>query len=324
MAVDRRTFLHLVGVLGGQAVLGSVEPWERLTWALRRPGLTDQRTVDNLETITVTLSRLERQVDGPRLLLGSVSAHLDTLTTLMRGLPAPPIHRQLCSLAGETAGLAGWLRWNLGDFGGAHGYFRAGIDAAREADDGALGAYLLGSLACEPFYRESPARRLQLLSGAAAATPHTAAWLFTLEAGAYALQGRLRDFQAAADRAKELLLQDDERQRPRAPFFDGVYLAEEEAAGYLRLNMPGTARELLQQVLDNGQGRMRLWLELDLAYAAAEEGEPERACRHAMRTLSTAQSTAVEPVLENLRRLPEALPKQHPEVAELVEALSLV
>jgi hypothetical protein len=301
-----------------------MEPWERLSWALRRPGLTDQRTVDDLESITVMLSRLERQIDSPRLLLGTVSAHLDTLTTLMRAVPSSAIHRQLCGLAAEAAGLAGWLRWDLGDFAGAGGYFRAGYDAAQEAGDGAMSAYLVGSLACQPFYRESSARRLQVLSSARGATPHTAAWLLTLEAGASALQGRVGDFQSAADRAKEMLLRrDDDRRRPRVAFFDGVYLAEEEAAGYLRLNMPTTARELLQQVLDRGQGRMRLWLALDLAYAAAYEGAPELACHHAMGILADARSAAVEPVLESLRRLPDALPRHHPQVAELVDALSL-
>lgn len=320
--MDRRSFMRLAGALGG-VMLGSLEPWERLTWALQRPALADQRVVDDLEAVTVALARLEREVQSPRLLLSQVSAHLDTLTMLMKGLPAPIVHQQLCSLAAETAALAGWLRWDLGDFGGAAGYFKAGFKAAREAGDEQLAAYLLGSLACQPFYQERPERRLRTLAGATAASPHTSAWLRTLESGAYALQGRLGDFQVAIDEGKEMLLRpDDEPRRPRAPFFDGVYLAEEESAGYLRLGMPTTARERLEQVLDRAQGRMRLWLHVDLAYAAAAEGESELACQHAMGILADAQKDAIEPILENLRRLPDSLPSTSgPEVAELVEAL---
>lgn len=303
-------------------MLGSLEPWERLTWALQRPSATDQRVVDDLEAVTVQLARLEREVQGPRLLLAPVQSHLDLLTGLLRASPPADLRRHLCSLAGEAAALAGWLRWDLGDFAAASGYFRSGHAAAQEAGDGPLAAYLLGSLASAPFYREQPARRLRILAGARGASPHTTAWLRTLEAGAYALQGRLGDFETAIDGAKEMLLRADPSPRPRAPFFDGVYLAEEEAAGYLRLGMPATAAGTLTQVLDRARGRMRLWLELDLAYAAAAQGETQLACAHAMSILGAAHADAIEPILEPLRRLPEALPsKLDPAARELVAAL---
>jgi hypothetical protein len=325
-AMDRRDFLRVAGTIGGVVMLGSLEPWERLNWALQRPSAIDQRVVDDLEAVTVALAKLEREIQAPRLLLNPVTVHLDSLMALLRGNPGTTVHRQLCSLAAEAAALAGWLRWDLGDMGGAAGYFKAGLKATQEAGDTALGAYLLGSLASAPFYQERPERRLRILGQAAGATPHTAAWLRTLEAGAYALSGRLGDFQMASDAAKELLVRtDSEESRPRTPFFGVVYLAEEEAAGYLRLGMPATAAGTLHQVLDQAQGRMRLWLHADLAYAAAAEGETELAVQYAMEILGQAQADAIEPVMENLRRLPDALPsKLDPAAVAYIEALGLV
>lgn len=323
--MQRREFIRLAGAVGGVVVLGSLEPWERLSWALQRPTATDQRMVDDLEAVTVQLARLEREVQGPRLLLAPVGAHLDLLTGLLRAAPPAAVRQRLCSLAAEAAALAGWLRWDLGDFAAAAGYFKAGVQAAREAEDGPLAAYLIGSLASAPFYMERPERRLRILAQATGASPHTAAWLRALEGGAYALAGRVGDFQAAFDGAKELLLQPDHTPRPRAPFFDGTYLAEEEAAGYLRLGMPSTAAGTLGQVLDRAQGRMRLWLQLDLAYAAAAEGETELAVHHALAILGQAQADAIEPILEPLRRLPDVLPsKLDPSAQVLAQALDAV
>ena len=75
------------------------------------------------------------------------------------------MQRQLSSIAGETAGLAGWLAFDMEDRRAAAAYFRAGIEAAQEANDRALGAYLVGSSCVQPAYRERPQARLRRLRG---------------------------------------------------------------------------------------------------------------------------------------------------------------
>ena len=75
--------------------------------------------------------------ENPRALLGPVEGHLGNVATLLAG--SPPLRPQLCSIAGETAALAGWLAWDIEDRPAAAGYFRVGIDAAKEANDRALG-----------------------------------------------------------------------------------------------------------------------------------------------------------------------------------------
>jgi hypothetical protein len=88
---------------------------------------------------------------------------LNNVATLLAG--SPTLRPQLCSIAGETAALAGWLAWDLEDRPAAAGYFRVGLDAAKEADDRALGAYLVGSSCVQPAYRERPFARLRRLEG---------------------------------------------------------------------------------------------------------------------------------------------------------------
>jgi len=295
----------------------SDEAWQRLTYSLQQPAGVDQALVDDLERMTVELARLERDVTAPMVALNAVTAHLDTLTALLRGSLAPSLRLRLVSLAAEAAALAGWLRWDLGEGDRARHYFRAGLRAAQEAGDGALAAYLVGSLACQPLYLERPTERLSWLAdgrAAAAASPHTRAWLLVLEANARAMLGQLSQFQALAGQAEELLLTNDpdDQRRPRVPFFGPDYLAEEEAAGLLRLNLPTEARRTLRAALPRASGRLRLWMVLDLGWVESGSGEPELACRYAMEALDGARVGRIEPILANLRALASDLePYRH-------------
>ena len=118
---------HFAAAAGFAVTSVAVEPWE-LSAALRQPGRLDREIVSELEHVTVTLEGLESQV-SPKALLGPVVGHLDTVASLLKGSPRPSLRQQLCSIAGETAGLAGWLTWDLEDRKAAGAYFRTGIQA---------------------------------------------------------------------------------------------------------------------------------------------------------------------------------------------------
>jgi hypothetical protein len=328
----RRELLRAaLGALGIIAV-GS-EPWERLLHAIDRPARIDPQTIGHLEQITTTLSGLEREVIAPATLLGTVMGHLDTLTWFLNASPPPSGQHQLYSLAAETAALAGWLKWDMGDFGGAGRYFQSAMRAAKEAGDKPLGAYLVGCLACQPFYREDPEVRLRSLReqidgfAAADASVHTRAWLFTLEAGAHALSGDADRFKRASDQAEALLQHPDAgspRRRPRATFFDHAYFVEESAAGWLRLGRPDAARAVLQSELDDARGRIRLWMLADLAVAHASAGDATEAAVYGSRALTGAQSGGIEPILVSLRGLATDLGRHGhiPAVQEFTEQLA--
>jgi hypothetical protein len=291
-----------------------MEPWERLSAALRQPGRLDREIVSELEHVTVTLEGLESQV-SPKALLGPVVGHLDTLTSLLKGVPRPSLHQQLCSLAGETAGLAGWLTWDLEDRKAAGAYFRTGIQAAQEADDRALGAYLVGSSCVQPAYRERPPARLRRLEGhthgfaRADATPSTQAWLVTLEAEAHALMGDERATLRAMDEAEAIMSRaadDGVSQRPRVVFFNRAYLTGERGVALARLDKPDAAQDVLASALASLEPeamKTRPRLLTALATSHVRQGNIEEACQLGADALGLATQQEVAPNLQDVRKL---------------------
>jgi transcriptional regulator with XRE-family HTH domain len=321
---ERRDLIGRVSALLGVAALPMPrfqptgrEPWERLARALRRPGRVDVETVDHLEQVTVALESLEPTQVGPPALLGPVTGHLDTITLLLQGSAPAALRSRLCSLAGETAGFAGWLRWSMDDAEGAAAYFRTGLVAAHEAGDRPLAVYLVGSAACQPPHREDPQARLRQLRDAGPgfaqsdATPATQVWLAAKEADACALLGDDAGCLRALDRAEAILQRagrPDESWRPRFSKVDETWLRGERGASLAKLGITGEARAILQRVLASlGPSREldRLWLFAALASTYVREAEPEEACRVARLALDRASRLHLEPVVrlvEGLRR----------------------
>jgi hypothetical protein len=322
-AMNRREFV--VGTLG--LAMGTMEPWERLSLALRKSSRTDQRTVDQLELVAVGLERLEAQAD-PRTLTRAVTGHLDTITLLLEGPLQPSIRKQLCSIAAETAGVAGRMRWILDDEKTADHFYRVGLDAAREAGDGALGAYLMGKAACRPFYREQPDRRLRRLSGTHGfkqedGTARTQAWLAMLEAEAHALLKNETACLRALERAESNLSRasNEERPRPRVTFFDPVWLAGQKGACLAKLGRLEQARGQLELALTSLEGswmKQRTWLLVMLASTYVDPGPPEEACRVGKDALSAAQRVGADADLKLVRQLARDLRpwRNQPEVQE--------
>jgi transcriptional regulator with XRE-family HTH domain len=336
--VERRDFIHrLAGLLGAAAVpvppfdpMGP-EPWERLARALRRPGQVGAETVDHLERVTIDLQRLGPARISSREVLGPVTGHLDAITLLLQGSLPPSLRARLCSLAAETAGFAGWLRWNMDDPAGAARYFVTGLDAAREGGDRALAVWLAGSAACQPPYREAPQRRLGQLQALAwsDATPSTRAWLAAKEADAHALLGAAGGCLRALERAERALddaRHEDESRRPRFNAIDRTWLQGERGASLAKLGRTGEARQILRPVLDRlgaESERDRLWLGTALASTYVQDREPEEACRVAGGVLERAAHMRLDAVLKVLEGLYEQLGAlgPRPAVGDLGERL---
>jgi tetratricopeptide (TPR) repeat protein len=333
----RRTFLQGLGAVTGFAVTSALEPWQRLSAALRQPSRVDRQTVSELEHITISLEGLESQV-SPRALLGPVAGHLNTLASLLQGSPRAALHRQLSSIAGETAGLAGWLAFDMEDRRAAAAYFRAGIEAAQEANDRALGAYLVGSSCVQPTYRERPMARLRRLQGQTFgfqtfdANPSTRAWLITLEAEAHALAGNERAALIALDAADTAIgsaADEDSSRRPRAAFFSPARLGGERGVALARLQRPQAAQQVLESALaslDPEVIKTRPRLMAALATAHVRQGNIDEACRLGAEALDLAARQQVAPNLQDVRRLRLDLEpwRKTQAVKELDEQLALV
>jgi tetratricopeptide (TPR) repeat protein len=311
--MQRRPFLRGLGAFIGLAAASAfIEPWERLSHALRHPSRVDRATVSSLASLTVMLESRESQ-ENPRALLGPVEGHLGNMATLLAG--SPPLRPELCSIASETAALAGWLAFDIEDRPAAAGYFRVGIEAAKEANDRALGAYLVGSSCVQPAYRERPYARLRRLEGRtfgfarSDASPSTQAWLATLEAEAHALAGDTSKCLRVFDEAEAAMSRaggEDESSRPRLAFFDPDRLAGERGVALARLGQPDAAQDVLAPALaslDPSVVKTRPRLLAALATAHVQQGDVDRACELGTEALGIAAQQEVQPNLQDVRKL---------------------
>jgi tetratricopeptide (TPR) repeat protein len=322
--VQRREFLRVMAAVVGDTTLAPLstalpaEAWERLAGTLRRPSRIDTATLADLEKVTVTLERSERDV-RPRSLLGPTLGHLETLTNLLKENPPTAARRHLASLLGETAGVAGWLLWDLGANDSASAYVRTALEAAREAEDAALGAYLIGTASVVENRRENPDGRISRLLehhfgfSRADASPSTRAYLAMLEAKARARTGKGDRTLRAIDEALAAMTSHDDdadRRRPRVTFYDSRRLAGEQGICLIRLKRSVDARAALEPALaaltpDQVKTRPGLMTALAATYVA--DGEVEEACRIGTEALSMAAEMEIEPSRQDVLELREQL-----------------
>ena len=301
--MQRRAFLEGLGVLTGFAVASSFtyEPWERLSAALAQPRRLDATAMSDLEAVTASLESQYAAV-APVTLTGAVQGHLATITQLLDGHPPARLQARLYSLAGEVAGLAGWLSADMGQHDRALIYFDNGIKAAQEAKDQPLGAYLLGSVTTLPAFREhSPQATLHVLREetrgfrADDATPTTRAWLTSLDAEASAMLGDAKGALDALERSEAAIetVEEAGRARPIVSFFDRARLAGEQGLCYVRLRRFDAAKAAFRTGLAmlDASSKIRARLLTGLATTHVRQGEVEQACRATAEALRVASRT---------------------------------
>lgn len=155
--VKRRTLLE--GVVVGAAA--ATEPWERLSRAVSMGKEIDPEAAAALIDRACALHVSERHLTA-RQLQGEVESHLDAVTA---ALPrAGKSERALTIAAGETAALAGWVAWDMGDYPPAQAYYRATMDCAKAAGHPPLRAL---ALAYASYGAASPQKAAELLTQAA-------------------------------------------------------------------------------------------------------------------------------------------------------------
>jgi hypothetical protein len=194
-------------------------------------------------------------------LLGPVVGHLNTVTLLLRGSPRSSLSGRFARSLGRRPA---WRAGSPGTWKTAGRPAPTSTPATpasrppQEADDKALGAYLVGSSCVQPAYRERPYARLRRLEGRTHgftrtdANPSTRAWLVTSEAEAHALAGDERSTLRALDEADTAMNQageEDTSRRPRVAFFNRTYLMGERGVALARLEQPEAAQEVLEDAL---------------------------------------------------------------------------
>lgn len=322
--VERRGFLRLFAAAGGAAVVpmaaSEEAPWERLSAVLRRRATVTPELAEELSRLTAGLYGLEERVPA-RVLMHRVSGHLGTLTQLLESSGRSPVRRELASTAGETAALAGWLSFDMNDVPSALAYYRVAVEAAREAEDNALWACVLGY---ESYHSAGIGRHDQacaLLAEAqrrAPAGPSTAmtrAWLAGREAEEQAARGEGRAALSALERAQEAFDRAAESDRVWTQFFDRGRLDGLRVTTYTRLRRPGAAHAAAVDALRTAgpsSTKKRTLLLGDVAEVHIQRREIDTACQFATEALAIVVATDFSLGLKRVRTIREHLrPWQH-------------
>ncbi|WP_040896632.1 helix-turn-helix transcriptional regulator [Streptomyces griseoaurantiacus] len=156
-AVKRRTLL-------GSATIGvsvAAEPWGRLAFALSKGTKIDSPAASALIDRAAELHVQELNLSARRL-QKTVESHLDAITT---ALPRAGEHEGALTIAaGETAALAGWVAWDLGEHDKANAYYKVTSQCAAAAGHPPLRAL---ALTYSSYGALTPKAKMEFLSQAA-------------------------------------------------------------------------------------------------------------------------------------------------------------
>lgn len=277
--VQRRDFLA-----GAAAVAVSPAVQQRAE-AASVTGGTGQ--AEALRSATHAFRRMEGSTPS-RQLQKTVLAQLD-LARSLAGDAGDAVERASLAAAGsETASLAGWLAWDMGDHGSARTWYGSAVKAARRSGNPLLTAYQVGSLAQFEAQHGSPGHSRSLISTVrrqlGAARPAIAeAWLSGIEALAHAAAGDARQAERALRHSSETAGRIGREEPPPWPWvfrFDETKIATCRMACGARLGLSTwvfDGQEAAEAALTSGHAKQRALLLLDVATGHLAQGRVETA-----------------------------------------------
>jgi DNA-binding transcriptional regulator YiaG len=339
----RRLLRH--SALAGAAVLtfpawlsrGGAEASDRLAWALERPSRVDLATVSDMETITAAHRRSYRQL-SVHALLPQTESQFQAVTELLQRPQPLTLRQRLIATAGETAMLAGTLRFmDLDDFEIGYSNLELAMMAAREAEAGELGAFVLGCMGFHARYSGNRKEAVDLIDqarhiAARMASPLTRGWLAAVASEVHAVAGDAAASLAALDQARQALDrsdEDDEASWIGIGTFNQAKLEAYHGVCYLQLGRPGDAVPALTRALDTldpAFKKHRCCTALaDLATGLIQLREVDEGCERASQSLTLAElrhGVSIDRIRTLERQLPPS--QRSPAVRRLREQLAAV
>ncbi|GAA1469474.1 helix-turn-helix domain-containing protein [Nocardiopsis exhalans] len=286
-----------------------------------------QSTADDLAARAHGL-RLADDVLAGGDLIGPAFRELDAAVRVLReSTHTNAVRRELLRAVGELAQIAGWVASDAAD-PRTEATYRLGLDAAREAGDGALAAQLAGSLGYHLVNNGRVADGAALSVAAVAeggpdAPGKTRALFHDRAAWAHTKAGDAQAAMRSLGAAHEALAEDSGDAPEWAYWVNEAELEVMDARVYTELRRPLRAVPLLSRVLRGypvTSTRERALYESWLAVAYADANEPEEAARVAARVIelsgdvaSARASYRVQVVLSRLANYQDV-----PEVREIL------
>ncbi len=313
--VQRRHLLKLTGAVAAGALAPA--PWERLAAALATPSGVDEVTMAVLESRTAEFYVREELVPA-RTLLADLLAHGQMLARLIPANAGTPTERLLLSSLGETEALAGWLAFDTQQYSSALKHYNRARRAAENAGDGPLVACVMGYMSYMSDTQADPEESRRILTQAQCYVtgPNSAAtrsWLAAREAEACAALGDEHGTDRALERAYVAFDYAAPRhERVWTSFFSASRMGSMAVSAYVHLQhraLDRTAAAVLT-ALSPSENKVKAIVYADLATAAVQARDYERATTFVENSLDTTIRTETSIARGRLRALGRAIPKQ--------------
>jgi tetratricopeptide (TPR) repeat protein len=243
----------------------------------------------------------------PTELADEVRLHVAWVRRLLDNSRAPAQHHRLYVQLGYLTGILAQLSLARGDHDATQGYCAAAMQAADEAGDRQLRAWILSIEAMLAAYTNRHQDVIDLtntgLETAGRVASATAVKLASLQARAHATLGDRQAAEAALARARQMMAQVPQAEQDRGLFaFPEEKLASHEGQVWLQLGAPERAQESLQRalyLLDSATGARRspvdqAMVRLHLARSQAELGHFDQACQQAEQALALYRQRPVD------------------------------
>ncbi|MFF7638468.1 helix-turn-helix domain-containing protein [Kitasatospora sp. NPDC008050] len=302
--VDRRQFLGGVAAAAATPVLATV------------PDLPDEagQQAAALRLGTTAFRRLDGSTPS-RELADVVHSHMRLIQGLAGSTPTDSHRSKLAAVASETASLAAWLAWDMGDNGSARSFYGAAIKAARSAGDPLLAAYQAGSLAQFEAHAGNAAQALSLALTArrhlgSTRPPIADAWLSSVEALGHAAGGDRRSADRALTRSRTVAATLAGSELPPWPWvfaFDESKVAAFRVTCGARLSVPEWVTTADASALATGHAKQRALVVLDIAAGHLAAGRIEAAFALASRAMETGLQYRSGRIVERARALRRSL-----------------
>jgi tetratricopeptide (TPR) repeat protein len=272
---------------------------------------------------------------SPSELLPPVKETVTVVHKYLEGHQPIEHRRRLCHVAAQLSTVAGMTLFNLGSGQQARWAFRAAGEAAVEAEDALLGAWVVASECMIPTYNDDPWEVLALsqrgrhLAGGAGSA--AVAKLAALEAKAHARLGNAgaaREALASASRA--MARAPAEEVQPGVFGFTPAKYFFYEGTCLVRLGQPDAALAASEQALALYQPTKAFneptIARIDMAMAYAKKGDLDQACQLTRQAAAIPAGLRTGPIVARVQEFFAGLEPRHrslPAVQEVREQLAL-
>jgi transcriptional regulator with XRE-family HTH domain len=325
--VNRRELLRMLGwaatAAAGSPALHNLDEQEceRVVLAIQMPSRVDAHVIEHIEAV---LMRCLKQDDllGPQAALDTVLAQRSLVRSLLPEAPSS-VRDRLLSVYASLSRLAGWLSFDLNSYDAAADYYESARQAAHEAHDTELAAFVLCYLSYLATWRDQARLGIDhavAAQGWANQTDDHRLQAFALDMAARALarDGQSTTAFGAIDQARQTLTQADAERTSYAYFLAiGGRLTSTESLCQLYLGDFDRAAVAAQEdlaMIDNSLARDRALTTLRLGICRLRATKPD--VPGAARAIGEAGALAVHNrsarLIDRLRRAAAELePWQH-------------